>query len=374
MYTIIGGGIAGLTTALAFEKAGIDYHLFERAAAFEAVGAGIWLAPNALTALKSYGLLDELRDSGNELEQILLTDAQLKPISRTPLHRIRDTFGYSTIAIHRADLQKILYRQIPRNKITFGKSMDKMDVQNTGIRLQFSDGSTHQAERLIAADGIHSRVREQLFSHARKRYSGQTCWRGISAIQLEESLQRKGLESWGGEYRLGFSRLNDAQVYWFAVGLRAPNGQDQPEQVKADLQQHFATFDPLINQIIEQTPSEQIFRNDIYDLVPLSRWYQGNICLIGDAAHATTPNMGQGGAQAIEDAYYLAKIIQSEAPENAFETFQQSRYKKATSVVQRSWNMGKLAHWRRGKWLRNTLMKSVPERWVVKGLMDLYSL
>ena len=115
-------------------------------------------------------------------------------------------------------------------------------------------------------------------------------------------------------------------------------------------------------------------RNDINDLKPLKKWYKNNICLIGDAGHATTPNMGQGGAQAIEDAYYLSHLLEKSPRENVFQLFQQKRQAKVDSIVKQSWTTGKMAHWKYGKGIRNALLKRVPKTLLNKKMVEMYEI
>ncbi len=365
-YSIIGAGIGGLSTALAFESAGIDYQLFERAPVLKKVGAGIWLAPNALQVLQ------DVQSEGNAINRISLCQADLTPISDNFQDSILKRFGYSTVAIHRAKLQQLLYDKIPDEKKFLGKSFESFGLHSDGkIDIHFTDNTMHQTDYLIGADGIHSNVRKQLFPNSQLRYSGQTCWRGVANIKLQQEFQLRGMELWGNQIRFGLSKLSDNAVYWFAVALDNANQNDQSD-VKEKLLNMFESFHPLVNQLISATHKDEILRNDILDLMPMNKWYDNAICLIGDAAHATTPNMGQGGAQAIEDAFYLCKCIQQHPDKNAFELFQQKRKSKVNTIVKQSWNTGKMAHWKHGQSFRNLLIKSIPKRLLEKKMMEMY--
>lgn len=181
------------------------------------------------------------------------------------------------------------------------------------------------------------------------------------------------MELWGNKIRFGISKLSDNAVYWFAVALDKANQKDNGD-VKNKLLGMYNSFNPLVTQIIAATPEDKILRNDILDLKPMNKWYKNTVCLIGDAAHATTPNMGQGGAQAIEDAYYLSKIIQQNSSNKVFELFQQKRQAKVNAIVKQSWTTGKMAHWKYGRGIRNLLIKSVPKSLLEKKMIELYSI
>lgn len=375
MYTIIGAGIGGLTTALAFEKKGIAYQLFEKAPVLNEVGAGIWLAPNALQVLESLGILEEIQAKGNAIDRITIGKPNLEPLSDSKQDVIQAKFGYTTVAIHRATLQKILFDKIPKEKITLNKGFEYYQELESGkIKITFDDGTNTETDFLIGADGINSKVRKQLFPESSTRYTGQTCWRGIADIKLEDKYKHRGYELWGNQIRFGISRVSENKVYWFAVALAEQHSKENSDLVKENLIKRFSDFHPLITTLISSTPINKILKNDINDLKPLNKWYKNNICLIGDAGHATTPNMGQGGAQAIEDAYYLSNIIADETNENYFELFHQKRKKKVNSIVQQSWNTGKMAHWKYGKSTRNFLLKNVPKRIIEKKMIELYQI
>jgi len=374
-YTIIGAGIGGLATALVLEKKGIDYHVFERAPQLNEVGAGIWLAPNALQVLDSLGLLEEVQSKGNSIDRITLAKADLSPLSDMDQSGVKERFGFSTIAIHRAKLQRLLFDNVPKERISLGYGFKTLEVLPSGnIKIEFANSDTVVTDYLIGADGINSKVRTHIKPESVIRYSGQTCWRGVADFNLDADFEHRGMELWGDQVRFGISKVEDNNVYWFAVGLAEANQKDKALESKVKLLRMFANFHPLCQQLITATEDHKILRNDISDLKPLKTWHKGNICLIGDAGHATTPNMGQGGAQAIEDAYYLGELIGLTPDENVFESFERKRKKKVDKIVSESWLTGKIAHWKYGTGLRNTVLKYLPQSIMEKKLRDIYQL
>jgi len=374
-YTIIGAGIGGLTTALAFEKKGIKYQIFEKAPQLKKVGAGIWLAPNALQVFEDIGLLEKIKANGSSINRITIGTPDLSPISDNLQGKIKNIFGYSSIAIHRAKLQELLFNEIPKEKIHLDKSFTRFEQLDSGkIKVEFKDSTKIVTDLLVGADGIHSNVRKQLFTESKIRFSGQTCWRGVASFDLSKELENRVFELWGNQIRFGYSKIAKNSVYWFAVALDKPNQKNHKEIVKEKLTSMFADFAPLINELITATPTEKILRNDLCDLSILDSWYKENICLIGDAAHAMTPNMGQGGGQAIEDAHYLSSLIAKYPEENIFERFQQKRKKKVDAVVNESWMAGKMAHWKYGQSLRNFFMRRIPKKILEKKMIDLYQI
>lgn len=375
-YTIIGAGIGGLTTAAFFEQKGIDYQIFERAEVLKAVGAGIWLAPNALQALDSLGILSRVKDLGNPITQVNIAKKDFTSLSGNHDGFIDNEEGYSTIAIHRGDLQQALLEQIPQEKLVLGKTFESYRVdKDKKIHITFTDGQIIETDVLIGADGIHSKIRKQLFPESKTRYSGQTCWRGVLDITLDDVYQHQGVELWGRQIRFGLSAISKQKVYWFAVVVDQANGKDEGSGIKEKLLERFSEFHPLAQELIQSTSEDQIFRSDICDLQPLKQWYKGRIGLIGDAGHATTPNLGQGGAQAIEDAYYLSHLIEDNTPiDELFFKFQDKRYKKVNYIVKQSWTIGQIAHWDKMAWIRNLMVKYIPSALMKQKMKVLYQL
>ncbi|MGB1247839.1 MAG: FAD-dependent monooxygenase [Chitinophagales bacterium] len=372
-YTIVGAGIGGLSTAVALEQKGIEYQLVEKVPEFKEVGAGILLAPNALQVYEKLGLLDAVKSEGNFVDRITIGKSDFSPLSDLFQNDIKKIYGYSTIAIHRARLQKLLVNRIPKDKLLLGKDFKSYsNRKDEKVCVKFEDNTELISDYLIGADGINSKIRKQLFPNAKIRYTGQTCWRGIANFDFDDDLKNRCVELWGEEIRFGFSKISEGKVYWFAVAKRKSNQQDYIEEVKDKLSKMYANFDPIISQLIASTPFNQIFRNDINDLEPMATWYDNKTCLIGDAGHATTPNMGQGGGQAIEDAYCLSNILEKHSGNQAFGSFQQQRKQKVDNIVSQSWMTGKIAHWKYGTGVRNFLLKNMPKNMMLKKMIAMY--
>jgi len=370
---IIGGGIAGLTTAIALEQIGFETAVYEASPQLSVAGAGIWMATNAMQVFHRLGLAEEVNAQGVSLDRIEVADHKMKSIQATEQLLFVETFGYSVTSILRSRLRDILVSHYGK-EIHCSKKLQRVQEDGEGVAAFFEDGTSAIGDILIGADGIHSATRQQLFPSARIRYAGQTCWRGIAPISLQAPLEKACVETWGKDYRFGLSVISDTEVYWFAVA-KAPEGQRDEGNRKAKLTKMYAGFGDPIPAIIAATPETSIIRNDISDLKPIPKWYQGRICLIGDAAHATTPNMGQGGGQAVEDAWFLSQILKEESqPELAFKRFQDKRRKKVDQVVRTSWQIGKIAHLPFGQGLRNFLLRKTPKALAEKQMLALYNI
>ena len=354
--SIIGAGIGGLTLALALKRAGFIPTIYESAAEIKPVGAGIVMAGNAMQVFEKLGIRQKVEAAGRKISKLNITDAMLQPIVEVDLRRFEQRYGVCNIAIHRADLQSILAEEVGFQDIKLSKRLTKVE-KNKDFRLTFEDGSTGGCDFLFGADGIHSQVRKQVFDIGKVRDTGQRCWRGVTKIGKQISMAEETFEAWGKGRRFGASQVNEEYLYWFAViNESLMEGKDIPTL--------FKDFHPDILKIISDTEETDIFFNKIIDLRPISIWQREGACLIGDAAHATTPNMGQGACQAVEDAYVLGELLKRGNDfSQAFQAYEKIRMKKAHAVVRNSWWVGKAAHFE-NSWsrkLRDTVIKATPD-------------
>jgi 2-polyprenyl-6-methoxyphenol hydroxylase-like FAD-dependent oxidoreductase len=352
--SIIGAGIGGLTLAITLKQRGLECHVYEASSELRPVGAGIIIANNAMQVFKKLGLDQKISAAGNKLSFMKITDAQLKNLSVINLNTYEQKYGVHNIAIHRGELQKILVNELGLENISLSKRLAR--IENTSpIQLTFEDGSSIESDVVFGADGIKSIVRNQLWPNTKHRNAHQYCWRGICEIDLPEQYHNELNEAWGQGKRIGFVKIGDRKVYWFALSNN---------DVSTNLVDHFSEFHPDILEVIRSTKEKQIIASEIQDLVKLDSWHDGNVCLIGDAAHATTPNLGQGACQAIEDAYAIGKLLdEGSMLQNTFDTFEKRRRKKVNQIVNTSWMLGKIAHWENPFMvgLRNGLFRMTPE-------------
>jgi 2-polyprenyl-6-methoxyphenol hydroxylase-like FAD-dependent oxidoreductase len=372
-FTIIGGGIAGLTTAIALQRAGIESTIFEAAPEIKAIGAGLALSANALKAFNRLEMVKAVTEQGRLLDLFTVYDEKGKPITRVDSRVLGEKYGIGNLTIHRAALHALLHSEIDPSGIHLNKRLTSLDQKADHVVLSFDDGSTHTTNFLIAADGVHSAVRSSLLPGALPRYAGYTCWRAVidnSGLQLSETS-----ETWGQKGRFGITPLAGNKIYWYAC-INGPQNDPRFRLYKVvDLLKHFGRFHAPIPVILQQTKDEDLIWNDIIDLKPLPHFAYGNIVLTGDAAHATTPNMGQGGCQAIEDAVVLADELRGMADvPAAFRRFEQRRLKRTHAIVNTSRIVGKVAQWE-NKWLmgvRDFMFRQLPRSINEKQMKSLF--
>lgn len=344
---IIGAGIGGLTTAIALEKKGIDVTIYEQAPEIKAVGAGIWMASNALKIFEKLGIEDEITNAGMELFDINVIDSNNKLISKIDSLKVKQKHKFGTIAIHRADLHKILASKISKDKLIVNKQFNSFTQENGKVKAFFEDGSSVEADFMINADGIKSKARETLFSPLKLRYSGQTCWRFVSDFPLDQSQKNTMYEIWGNPkgLRVGYSKINEKEIYCYITKYVEDGVKDNKETLIDDLLEMCKDFQPIVKNLIKSVNPDKILRNDIFDFKPITKWVNGNIALLGDAAHATTPNLGQGACQAVEDAFSISEeLSKTDNIESAFLNYQKHRIHKATFITNTSWQFAQITN------------------------------
>ncbi len=359
-FLIIGGGIAGLTMAVGLQQNGIDAVVAEAAPEFKPVGAGLVLAANAMKAYQVLGLEKKIAGAGNALNEIDILDHKGKSITSTDLGSIGD--GTPNVAIHRAALHQVLLKELKAENILNDFRSQEISQVGNQYRVIFENGHSITCDHLISAEGIHAVVRDWAFPGSKLRYSGYTCWRGI-AEKADGVALDKATETWGSSGRFGIVPVGDGKVYWFAVKNGPENSEELRSFRKEDLIDTFSNYHPPIPALIRDTNPDTIIFNDIIDLKPIPKFAKDNLVLIGDAAHATTPNMGQGACQAIEDAVILTECIKNEPTvAKAFTNFERKRLRRTHQIVNRSWTLGKIGQLENPALisLRNLLLRSMP--------------
>lgn len=342
---IIGAGIGGLSTAIALRRIGHEVTVFERAPQLREVGAGISLWTNAMTALDALGAGEAVRNvslplsfseirirNGRTVVNRVRADDLARRMERPELVRI----------VHRAELVESLVRFLPSDAISFGMECERISDDGKSVTIHFANSHTATAQAVVGADGIRSVVRKSIGHVDEPRYAGYTCWRGIGP--MPQSMEPGYLAEWWGKgRRFGMATLPGDRVYWFAVKNAPADGHNDDE--KAEVADSFRNWCEPVPELIELTPSHHVFRNDIIDRPPARPWSRGRIVLMGDAAHPATPNLGQGGCMAIEDAVVLAQTLaaKQEDPGPAFREFEQRRYSRTAAITKNSWAFGRIA-------------------------------
>lgn len=344
---VVGGGIGGLSAAIALRRAGVEAVVFEQADELREIGAGISLWANAMKALRKLGLHDAVLAVGRPLRP----KGQLRSSSGEVFYEIpsavmEERFGDVSVAVHRADLQGALLSALGEVggavRLRAGFTGFERDGAG-GVVVRFADGREERCDLLIGADGLRSAVRARLLGDGPPRYAGYTAWRGVAEIEDAPVPGVAGFESWGRGERFGLAALGRGRVYWYAT-KNAPEGEEAAGR-KEELLARFGGWHEPIPSVIGATEEPGILRHDVYYRDPVKRWSRGRVTLLGDAAHPMTPDLGQGACQAIEDAVVLARCLKEEGGdvEAALGLYEARRSRRTAYVVRQGRRLARIA-------------------------------
>lgn len=360
-FVISGGGIAGLAAAIALKKIGITAPVFESAPELKPVGAGLGLAANAILALEELGIAGEVRKTAVSLKEIVLYNQDGLVLTRADLNQIYPDEATGQFSIHRAELHAALAAALSPGQLQTGKRTSHVEEHRDGVRLCFQDGTSVFGNWLIAAEGIRSQLRNQLAPESKLRYSGYCCWRGVTSF---EKIARATSETWTKYGRVGLVPVSGGRVYWYACINSKAGNRSLQAWTPADLAGHFSALHDPIPSVLRNTPPEALLFDDIYDLKASLRSLYNRVLFIGDAAHATTPNLGQGACQALEDAVFLMHCLKNRTDvRKALRRFEFIRMFRTRRIVNRSREAGRLAQLENPALIkvRNAVMRMLPD-------------
>jgi 2-polyprenyl-6-methoxyphenol hydroxylase-like FAD-dependent oxidoreductase len=362
---VVGAGIGGLSAATALRHAGLPVHVFEQGPELRDIGAGVGLQVVARKALDWMGFGDTLKSiSGHMHKRLELKDRHGKVLAVIP---------QEAVTVHRRDLLlKLGEPLIAAGDIELESRVVAFEQDAGGVTARLEDGREERGAVLVGADGIHSLTREGTLGKQPQRYSGFTVWRAIPAFEHQAVAGGLSQQAFGRGSLFGMFPSSLGRVYWFA-SRTAPEGErDAPEGRKAELLSLFRGWYEPVEQLIEATPDDEIDRKDIYDRPPADRWGEGRVTLLGDAAHATLPTLGQGAGQAIEDSAVLAQRLAERCPglddgaaiDAALRDYERTRMPRTAKVVNDSWKISRTYRWSNPVvvWGRDMGLKLTPNK------------
>jgi 2-polyprenyl-6-methoxyphenol hydroxylase-like FAD-dependent oxidoreductase len=358
---VIGGGIGGLTAAIALARQGMTIEVYEQAAELKEVGAGVGLWPNAMAAFDQIGLADRVAKLAAQVDRQGLMRPDGSWLLCLPAELMTQRWGYGFVTVHRAELQQLLAAELDPAVIHLGARCTGFEDNGRAVIARFADGREVQADVLVGADGVHSAVRVALFGPAPLRYCGYTAVRSLTPPR-SVPLPRDSWEIWGRGARFGLGPTSGDRVIWWAAWNAPADGKDDGDTT-ALLRKRFGTWHDPIPAIIEATPEGALIRNDIYDRRPARTWGRGRVVLVGDAIHPMTPDLAQGACQAIVDATTLATCLAaSRHPPAALQAYQRRRWRNAAAATLIARNIGAMGQWQRRTAcaVRDALMRTTP--------------
>lgn len=305
---IVGAGIAGLSLAIALKRQGLNPEIVERQAALPAYGAGIYLVGNAMRALRSLNLDDQVLRQGSLIQTQILLNNRGRRLATIETESVWASCG-PCVGIRRVDLQGILVEALGTAQLHFSTTVAALEQRENLVAVQFSNGTKGLYDLVVGADGVRSSIRRLVFGDSQPRYCGQVGWRFL--VQCPPSIT--GWTVFAGHRGVFlFVPVGGGQAYCYADAVIAQPLDDPLEGRLERLRSRFGSYaSPVPEALAELQSSEQIHFAAIEDILQ-EPWGSGRVLLIGDAAHATSPNMASGAAMALEDALVLSRLIASE--------------------------------------------------------------
>ena len=363
---VIGGGIGGLTVAAALKAGGVPVEVFERQPELRELGTGVGIQRVAAQAMSMLGLRDELRKiSGPGFEALrLLSWRDGHTMAAVPWHG-------EVVAVHRGELLEMLARAVGDLSIVHcGMECTGFRQDAGSVIALFADGHEERGAALVAADGLESTIRGKLIGDGGPRYSGATVWRALPEYEHKALGRNFAQQVYGPASIFGMFPV-DRRLFWWGSQIRPEGAVDPPIGRKQDLLHTFEGWPAEVQQVIEATPEEALFRQDLYDRRPLKRWRNGRVTLLGDAAHPTTPTLGQGAGMAIEDGVVLGRELSAAgslcapgAMQAALDSYERKRIPRTSQIVNRSSKLAKLSHVKHpvGLFMRERVLSAMPQR------------
>jgi 2-polyprenyl-6-methoxyphenol hydroxylase-like FAD-dependent oxidoreductase len=338
---IVGGGIAGLTAAIALRRRGFAPDLVERAASWRAIGTAIVIQPNAMRLLRELDVASHLEATGAVVRRFQFLNKTGEVLSEVDLTELWSGVG-SGVAIERGELQKALLGSVDSTRYRLGVAVTSLSQREGSVSIGFSDGGTADYDLAIGADGIGSTVRALAIGATAPRYCGQVAWRALAPIRRKDADE---IQFWLGDgfffttYPVGAER-----TYGCAYVAEAAPGNSPVEGRLARFRDCYAAFGEPVRALLDSlTRDDQIHRSALESL-ELPEWRKGRVLLIGDAAHASSPMMGQGGCMAVEDAAVLAQLLEtSPSIDAALDAFSPRRRPRVDWVQAQSDKLGRNA-------------------------------
>ncbi len=336
---VVGGGIGGLAAALALEQQHLEVIVCEQSPKLSEIGAGIGLAPNAIKALRALGLENKINAITWESEFAIVRSWKSgREISRAYQGDYRERFGAPSVTVHRADLLDVLAGALQSTDIRLGQRCVAVEARNGGAAARFADGSEIEADIVVGADGIHSKVRESLFGADAPRFTGCICFRGMAPAEaVRRDINTADVTLWMGPHgHVVHYLVRRGELLNIVAHIDSDAWTEESWTRECNVSEVISTYARWNSALTRVFPSSaRWYKWALYDRDPLEHWSKGRATLLGDSAHAMLPYLGQGAAMAIEDGCVLAGTIAREAADldEALLSYERRRQPRAREAV-----------------------------------------
>lgn len=359
---IVGGGIGGLTMAHFLQKNGFSFDLIEKAHEWKAMGTGLTLTPNALRVFDRINLVQALLEKGNELYTGEVIDEKGKVLTHLDYSYLKEKYGFATIGIHRSALQGILLSALPPEALRTGTTLQLVSNFKTGAVVRFSDGQKAAYDLIVGADGIYSQMRAHCAGASPPRYAGYAGWSFVVPNECDFPRQNV-INQLGKGRRVGIIPVGNNRLYCWAstqAPRRDPSLRTLDYRGLQTLMGNMGGYIPAILKSIR--PETPLYLGDAED-IQIDQWYRNSIVLMGDAAHAITPNLGMGASMAIEDAWVLTQCLKRFGNvSDALLAYQLRRKSRVEQVRKLSHLAGAVGQWKSApaRLFRNQTLSLLP--------------
>lgn len=365
---VVGAGIGGLTVAALLQEHGHEVKVFEKNQELSEVGAGIGIGGNVIDKLHNHDLAKGIKNAGQIIDTLAIADN-----SGTALSKIKLKRNTVNLTLERQSLLETIQSYVQPSSIYTGYQVLSIENEANKVTVHFEKHEAETFDLCIGADGLHSSVRASVAPNTKVNYQGYTVFRGlVNDVQLKDT--NTATEYWSKQGRVGIVPLLNNKVYWFiAINAKIHNTEYQTYG-KPHLQARFNHFPNEVREVLDKQSETGILLHNIYDLKPLKTFVYNRTVLLGDAAHATTPNLGQGAGQAMEDAIVLANCLETYDFDQALERYDKLRVKHTKKIIKKSRKIGKVAQSTQRLFIkvRNAIAKRIPNSLLARQTKFIY--
>ena len=335
---ILGGGIGGLSTAIALKQEGFDVSVYERHSKPTEIGAGIVCWPNASFVLEQLGILGEVAKVSGSLNYMNRFSNSGESIGSLNINELSRLMKYPSYSIIRKDLMNILTRRTIELNINVHYQHDVTGITDThgSTSVNFSHGKSIKADIIIGSDGrMRSLARKYVNGSNTPIYQGFINWVGVFEDKSVNFSDLSVSDYWGTGERFGIVPISKNKAYWAGGVVSEKMSELNPNKFKSELNSIFSSWPDSITQIINETPESSINKIYVHDHDPIDKWHKNNVILLGDAAHSPLPTSGQGACQALEDAWHFTRCLKENINNisKAFEQFTELRKSKTSGIT-----------------------------------------
>ena len=365
---VVGAGIGGLTVAALLQEHGHEVKVFEKNQELSEVGAGIGIGGNVIDKLHNHDLAKGIKNAGQIIDTLAIADNSCTALSKIKLKR-----NTINLTLERQSLLETIQSYVQSSSIYTGYQVLSIENEANKVTVHFEKHEAETFDLCIGADGLHSSVRASVAPNTKVNYQGYTVFRGlVNDVQLKDA--NTATEYWSKQGRVGIVPLLNNKVYWFiAINAKIHNTEYQTYG-KPHLQARFNNFPNEVREVLDKQSETGILLHNIYDLKPLKTFVYNRTVLLGDAAHATTPNLGQGAGQAMEDAIVLANCLETYDFDQALERYDKLRVKHTKKIIKKSRKIGKVAQSTQRLFIkvRNAIAKRIPNSLLARQTKFIY--